>query len=523
MKAIDAKTMRAMDRRAVRAFGMRSIQLMENAGRAAALAVKREFDLCKRPSCRVSIVAGKGNNGGDGFVAARHLKAMGIETRVLLIARQAEVKGDAGVNMKIWQRSGGELISIASLRDLKKHSAALRHSSIIVDALFGTGLSSPVKGLYAGVIGLINSLGKKVISIDAPSGIDASTGAVHGAAVKADITVTMALPKTGLYMYPAREYAGRIEVADIGFPEKLISDARLKWNITCDRFVKGVIATRRPDSHKGSYGHVLVVAGSPGKSGAAYMAALGAMRSGAGLATIALPEGLNLAMEAKTIEVMTLPLPETPDGCLGRVSYKKLRPFLDKASAIVIGPGLGASKETAFLVEMLLRDASLPLVIDADGLNALSGNPRLIRKAKAGVVITPHPGEAARLLGKSSSDIQSERLGFAERLADITGATVVLKGASTVIADPSGEVFINPTGNPGLSTAGTGDVLSGMIGAFLGMGIRQLSASAAAVYIHGLAADEIKKTTGEAGMLATDLLVRLPAILNSLSAGTQKK
>lgn len=523
MKAIDGKTMQAMDRRAVRAFGMRSIQLMENAGRAVALAVKREFDLCKRPSCRVSIVAGKGNNGGDGFVAARHLEAMGIETRVFLIASPGEVKGDAGVNMKIWRKSGGEFIAIASPRDLKKHSAALKHSSIIVDALFGTGLSSPVKGLYAGVIGLINSLNKKVISIDAPSGIDASTGAVNGAAVKADITVTMALPKTGLYMYPAREYAGRIEVAGIGLPEKLVSDTRLRWNITCAKFVKGVLAERRPDSHKGAYGHVLVVAGSPGKSGAAYMAALGAMRSGAGLATIALPEGLNLAMEAKTTEVMTLPLPETPDGCLGNVSYKKLRPFLDKASSIVIGPGLGASKEAAFLVEMLLRDSPVPLVIDADGLNVLRGNPRLIRKAKAGVVITPHPGEAARLLGKSSSDIQSERLGSAERLAGITGATVVLKGAATIIADPSGEVFINPTGNPGLSTAGTGDVLSGMIGAFLGMGIRQLSASAVAVYIHGLAADEIKKTTGEAGMLATDLLARIPAVLNSLSAGTQKK
>lgn len=523
MKAVDAKTMQAMDRRAVRAFGMRSIQLMENAGSAVALTVKREFDLCKRPSCRVSIVAGKGNNGGDGFVAARHLKAMGIEARVFLIARPGEIKGDAGVNMKIWQKSGGELLAIASPRDLKKHSGVLKHSSIIVDALFGTGLSSPVKGLYAGVIGLINSLNKKVISIDVPSGIDGSTGAVNGAAVKADITVTMALPKTGLYMYPAREYAGSVEVAGIGFPEKLISDARLRWNITCAGFVKGVIAGRRADSHKGAYGHVLVVAGSPGKSGAAYMAAMGAMRSGAGLATIAFPEGLNPAMEAKTIEVMTLPLPETPDGCLGSVSYKKLRPFLDKASSIVIGPGLGVSKEAAFLVEMLLRDASVPLVIDADGLNVLKANPGIIRKAKAGVVITPHPGEAARLLGISGSDIQSERLACAERLAGITGATVVLKGASTIIADPDGTVFINPTGNPGLSTAGTGDVLSGMIGAFLGRGIRQLSAAAVAVYIHGLAADEIKKTAGEAGMLATDLLARIPAILNSLSAETQKK
>ncbi|MCR4288482.1 MAG: NAD(P)H-hydrate dehydratase, partial [Deltaproteobacteria bacterium] len=203
--------------------------------------------------------------------------------------------------------------------------------------------------------------------------------------------------------------------------------------------------------------------------------------------------------------------------------YKKLRPFLDKASSIVIGPGLGASKEAAFLVEMLLRDSPVPLVIDADGLNVLRGNPRLIRKAKAGAVITPHPGEAARLLGISGSDIQSERLGSAERLAGITGAVVVLKGASTIIADPSGEIFINPTGNPGLSTAGTGDVLSGMIGAFLGMGIRRLSASAVAVYIHGLAADEIKKTTGEAGMLATGLIAQLPAVLNGLSAGTQKR
>ncbi len=523
MKAVDAKTMRSIDRRAARAFGMRSIQLMENAGRAVALAVKREFDLCKRPSCRVSVVAGKGNNGGDGFVAARHLEGMGVAVRVFLVARQGDMKGDAAVNMNIWRKSGGEVVVIASPADLKRHSAALKHSSVIVDALFGTGLSSPVKGVCAGVIGLVNSLGKKVISVDVPSGVDASTGAVLGAAVRADITVALALPKTGLYVYPAREYAGRVEVADIGLPERLVTDERLRWNITCAGFVKGVLQPRRPDSHKGDCGHVLVVAGSPGKSGAAYMAAMGAMRSGAGLCTIALPEGLNPAMEARTIEVMTLPLPETPDGRLGGASYKRLRPFLDKASSIVVGPGLGDSKEAAFLVEMLLRDSSVPLVIDADGLNALKGDPRIIRKAKAGAVITPHPGEAARLLGVKSLDIQQARLDSAERLAGMTGATVVLKGASTVIAGPDGTVFINPTGNPGLSTAGAGDVLSGMIGAFLGRGIGSMAASAVAVYVHGLAADDIKKTSGEAGMLATDLLARIPAVLNALTAGTQKK
>lgn len=517
MKIADAKTIRAIDARAMKQFGLRGLVLMENAGRGAADAIRWELEALGCPRGRVSIIAGKGNNGGDGFVAARHLANAGARPAVFLLAKPEDLKGDALVNATVWRKMGGEIIPVLSARDLKKYETALAHSCVVVDAIFGTGLSSPVKGLYAEVIGFINGLKRPVIiAMDIPSGIDATTGAVLGCAVRADVTATMALNKPGLCQYPGKEYAGRIEIVDIGIPRSMTEDGTIRWNLITDDIVRRSIRPRRPDAHKGAYGHLLVIAGSYGMTGAAYMAATGAMRAGAGLATIALPESLNTVMEAKATEVMTAPLPEAAGGGLGVVSYPKVKAQMEGKSAVVFGPGIGATADVFSLLENIIRDSKIPMVIDADGLNCLAGNVSVLKKAKAPVALTPHPGEMSRLLGKTTAGVQDDRVGSALSLSKKTGATVVLKGAATVITSPDGQVYINPTGNAGLATAGTGDVLSGMIGGLMAQSLSPPEATVAAVYIHGLAADKLKDLNGgEAGMMATDLFAVIPGLINS--------
>lgn len=524
MKLVDAAAMRAIDNASIYGYGVKGLQLMENAGRGAADIIKRELKAMPGGSANrsVSIIAGKGNNGGDGFAAARHLKNSGIRASVFLLSGIGDIKGDAGENAASWLKMGGEVFTVSSDGDLEKYESRFRHSSVIVDALFGTGLSSDITGLHAGVIRLINSLDKKVVAIDIPSGIDAATGCVLGCAVKADITATMALPKLGLYLYPGRSYAGLIEVIDIGAPACLLEDSGIKWGLITVDGLKAFLKPREPDAHKGAFGHLLIIAGSPGLTGAAYMCGTSSMRAGAGLATIALPEGLNRIMEAKTTEVMTLPLPETEEGGLGPESYERLRPAMKGKRAIVIGPGLGASHGVFGLMERILKEAEAPVVIDADGLNALAGRITALKGTKAKIILTPHPGEAGRLLGVETADIQKDRVKAAERLVKETGATVILKGAGSVVATPEGEVFVNQTGNPGLATAGTGDVLSGMVGGFLAQGRSPSEAARAAVYIHGLAADMIKMERGEAGMMAMDLLPLIPGILSSITRPVER-
>ncbi len=531
MKAVTSKAMRAIDRSAVRDYGMRSIQLMENAGRGVATVVLAELSGMAATAPRVVVVTGKGNNGGDGFVVARHLHNAGVRVSVLALSGLKEMKGDAGVNAGIWWEMGGEFLSLRSGRDLKKHASLLRHSSIIVDGMLGTGLASPVRGLYAGTIEFINTLEKKVVAIDVPSGMDATTGAVLGVSIRADVTATMASAKTGFFLYPGLAMAGRVEVVDIGLPRGLVEDAGIRWNVITGADLRGFLKGRAPDAHKGVCGHLLVLAGSPGRTGAAYMAAMGAMRAGAGLATIGLPASLEPVMEAKTTEVMTSGLPETADKTLGAVSFEKISMLLEGKSALVIGPGLESSAEVTRLLEKVIRGVEVPVVIDADGLNALGGRLRVLKDAsgKGGpnMVLTPHPGEAARLLKVKTREVQADRLGAAEAIAERTGCVVVLKGACTIIAAPgnkgsgrapgskAGEVYFNTTGNAGLASAGTGDVLSGMIGGLLVQGYRPLEAAIAAVYVHGLAADQLAGKSGEAGIVATDLLPIIPGVLNS--------
>jgi len=513
MKAADADTIRSIDRIAIEKYGITGLELMENAGRGVADVVKSAMP---SPGGRIAIMAGKGNNGGDGYVAARHLHNSGFKVTVFSLGRTGEIKGDAALNAASWLKMGGEVRELLSSADLKAAESSLRHSSIVVDAIFGTGLEKDITGIHAETVDLVNSVDKKIISVDIPSGIHATTGAVLGRAVKAHITATMAMPKLGLFLFPGRSFSGIVEVVDIGVPKEMVEDEAIRWNIITEGDLRKSLKPRKPESHKSTHGHLLVLAGSPGMTGAAYMASASAMRAGAGLATLGVPGSLNDIMEVKTTEVMSIGLPETPDKMLGAVSFDAIKAMLPGKTAVVIGPGVGNTPEMMRLIEMLVQEIKVPLVIDADGLNSIAPQISMLKKAKTEIVLTPHPGEMARLLNASTEDIQSDRMGSALRLVEMTGATVVLKGAGTIIASPTGRIYINTTGNPGLATAGTGDVLAGMLGGFLAQGYGPEEAASAAVYIHGLAGDEVKRTQGELGMMAMDLVPLIPRLLNSL-------
>lgn len=516
MILVTAETMKRLDRKASRDYGIKGIVLMENAGRAVSEAVKKE--VAGASNKRVSIVCGKGNNGGDGFVSARHLKNSGFDVTVFSFSRISGIKGDAGINARAWEKMGGPIRVISTSRDVKNSVSILKHSSVIVDAIFGTGLSKDVSGVYKEMIEAINKVSKPLVAIDVPSGIDATSGRILGVAIKASRTVTMAFGKPGLFVYPARDFSGHVEVADIGMPVGIFSGEDARFHLLDDSFVASVVRPRKKNTHKGTYGHTLVIGGSVGKTGAPYMAAMGAMRAGAGLSTIALPKSLDSVMSEKTVEIMTCPLPETASSALGDISIPETVKAMKHKTSVVIGPGLGAGAfdYVSHVVEKC-AEIRIPLVIDADALNAISEDVSVLKKASkkgARIVITPHPGEAGRLLGVSVKEVQSDRLGFAKRLFEKTGVTVVLKGAGTIVA--SGEkVFINPTGNPGMASAGTGDVLSGIIGAFLSQGAPDISAACAGVYLHGLCGDEVAKRRGETGFLATDILNELPVLINS--------
>lgn len=519
MKIADAPTVRAIDKTAVGKYGMTGLKLMENAGRGVADIALRELGGAS-VGAKAVIFAGKGNNGGDGYVAARLLREAGVKVFVFSLCRTGELKGDAAVNASSWMKMGGKVIELLTSDAAQAARRTVEEAAIVIDAIFGTGLTKEVKGVNAEAIRLINGAAKNVLSIDIPSGVNATTGAVLGEAVKAGVTATMAMPKLGLFLSPGRSYAGRVEVVDIGVPKEVIEDPSIKWNLLGPSDMRRILKPRKLDAHKSSHGHLLVLAGSPGMTGAAYMSGMAAMRTGAGLVTIGVPQSLHDIMEVKTTEVMTVGLRETTGRRLGVSSFEEIKRAISGKSALVIGPGAGTSEELMKLIGLILQDIHIPIVIDADGLNSFGTKIASLKGIKSEVVLTPHPGEMSRLLNTDIPSIQADRVGAAQKLVEMTGAVVVLKGACTVIACPDGQVYLNPTGNPGLATAGTGDILSGMLGAFLAQGYKACEASAAAVYIHGLCADEAKKKTGEIGMIATDLLEHIPGLVNSF-AGTR--
>ncbi len=515
MKIATAQQIGNIDRRAIREFGIPGAVLMENAASALVTEMERFFD--GLAGVKVGIVCGKGNNGGDGLALARRLRIRGVPVRVALLATAASFKNEAKLNLSILRRTDVEIVPNASPQAIAE---LIDWSDILVDAMLGVGLSSPLKGKYALTAELMNMAGRPVVAVDIPTGINADTGEVIGSAVRADLTVTMALPKRGLVLYPGAAFAGQVRVADIGIPPEIIEKERIAVGMLHRGLAWGLMGERDRDANKGDYGHLLVIAGSLGKAGAAIMTARGALRNGAGLVSVAAPMGLVPIVQQQVVEAMCIPAAESIDGTLGIGSEEELLKASGRMSACAIGPGLTTHYETVQVVKNLVQRMTIPLVIDADGVNALAGSLDVLMKAKAPVVLTPHPGEMARLLGVSAGDVQQDRINVAQGFAEEYGVTLVLKGSGTVIATPRGEVFINTTGNPGMATGGTGDVLTGMIGGLLAQGYGPTQAACLAVYLHGLAGDLAAADKGEAGMIAGDVIEKIPDAIKKTSATT---
>jgi NAD(P)H-hydrate epimerase len=513
---VGAERMRALDRYTIDELGVPGELLMESAGRAVVDALLAECaDVLAVAGTEVLVLCGGGNNGGDGLVVARHLELLKWPVRVALLGSAARMTGDAAANLARARAAG--------VRIEEGQAADFDGSGVLVDAIFGTGLARDVEGDLARVIEGINTEGRaryRVVSVDLPSGLDADTGQVQGIAVQADLTVTIACPKLGLALEPGRSLAGAVRVARIGIVDALPGELRaegLEAAQLWTRAAAGDALPARPTiGHKGHFGHVLVLAGSEGKTGAAALAARAAGRSGAGLVTLGCPRGLNDVLEVSCTEAMTVPLPDTKERAFAEDALDAAVALAAERDVVAVGPGIGRAAETVAFMRGLAAKSALPMVIDADGLNAFENDAAALRARPAATVLTPHPGEAARLLQSGASEINCDRVGAARELAAASGTVVLLKGAASVIAAPDGRVIVNPTGGPALASGGTGDVLTGVVAALLAQGLSPFEAAAAAAYLHGAAADRVAEAMGSAGLLAGDVADALPATMRHL-------
>jgi NAD(P)H-hydrate epimerase len=503
MKIVSADEMRAIDRATSERFGVPSLTLMENAGAAVA-----DYVLSHHAAAgRVVVICGKGNNGGDGFVAARRLLEKGKSVQVILLADPAELRGDAAV---MFGKLPDGAIAVHSSEELKSERVwQVLQAGLYVDAILGTGFKPPVSGLYADAIAILNASKVRVIAVDIPSGADADViGPQKGTIARADAVVTFTAPRPAHLFSPLT--AGPTVVAQIGSPREAISSA-LQLNVITAADLVELIGPRAEDSNKGNYGHVLVVGGSLGKAGAAAMAGMAVLRAGGGLSTVATAKSALGAIASFHPELMTELLPETDVGTISHSADGRIRELAKGKDVIAIGPGISRDSKTAELVRALVTSLPSPMVVDADGLNAFEGNTGELNGKGRTIVITPHPGEMARLAGCSTADVQKDRLGAARAFAREHRLTVVLKGYRTLVVRPDGEAWVNTTGNPGMATGGTGDILTGIVAGMMAQhGEDAFRAVLAAVHLHGLAGDVMKAIVGEHSMVATDLLQGLP-------------
>jgi hydroxyethylthiazole kinase-like uncharacterized protein yjeF len=505
MRVVTTHTMQEIDKQAIEESGIPGLTLMENAGQSCADAIITEFG----STGRAVIIAGTGNNGGDGYVVARLLRLAGWDVHVFILAEQGRIGGDAAANLArlplediTYCPHAGQLPAL--------HMDEIARADVIVDAIFGTGLRSDVSGVYREAIEIINASGRPVLAVDIPSGIHGTTGRVLGVAVRATITVTFAFAKLGHVLYPGAEHTSKLIVADIGIPPNLMESAP-GYDLLNDDFIRPMLRRRHRQAHKGHFGHCLVIAGSTGKTGAAALAANSAMRAGSGLITLAVAESLHGILETKTTEVMTVPLPDSNSGTVTSSAYPAIEKLLAGKDALALGPGLGRRPGTTALVQTIVESVGLPMVIDADGLNALADDITILRRKKSDtVILTPHPGEMARLLGTSIPDVEAIRISVAQEFARNFGVFLVLKGARTIIASPTGIAAINGSGNPGMATGGMGDVLTGIIVSLLGQRYSAWDACRIGVFIHGYAANLVADEKGEIGMSASDVQEMLP-------------
>ncbi len=513
--AVTSEEMRRLDALTIES-GTPGDVLMERAGSLAAEVLRKRF--ARELSRGVVVVAGKGNNGGDALVIARHLRRRRVAVSVFLAAPPTRLQGDALVNLSRWKRMRGSVTEIepGGVLALAK---ATSQAGVLVDGLFGIGLRGAVDEPSRAIIETLNAAPAPILAVDVPSGLDADRGVPLGAAVQATVTVTFGFPKIGLLVHPGAELAGEVVVADIGIDPGALARATPRGRLLTPDSVAAALPPRLSDSHKGSYGHLLIAAGALGKSGAALLCGRAALRAGAGLVTLVSPAPALTGVLVATPELMTEPLADENGGWRFEADKPAaLLAALEGKDAVVLGPGIGVTPATRALTRWLVESCPVPLVIDADGLNCLVDDVSRLQHKRSSIVLTPHPGEMARLVGCSTAEIQRDRVGAARLLAENQGVVVVLKGSRTVIASPSGLVAINPTGNPGMASGGMGDALAGIIGSLLAQGLGVGEAAETGVLWHGAAADRVARRRGEAGLLASDVIEELPPTLLEMQA-----
>jgi hydroxyethylthiazole kinase-like uncharacterized protein yjeF len=514
MILVAAAEMRRLDALTIERYGTPGHVLMERAGAGATEVLLAQFPHVRRR--RVVVVAGKGNNGGDGFVIARRLRRKGVQAEVVLLGKPQAVKGDAARMLAMLKRARVPLREVNTARDIAKLPERFADAALLVDAVFGTGLNAEVQGLPADLLQLMNSCGVPIFAVDIPSGLDADRGVPLGVAIQAEATATFGFAKVGQVIHPGVQHVGALAVVDIGIADEAVAAVQPRTRLLDADEVRSLVPVRAAESHKGTCGHVLIFAGSRGHTGAARLAAHAACRAGAGLTTLAGPASLNAIFAAGVPEAMTALLDDV-DGFV-RFDEAQVRALLEGKTAIILGPGLGTHEDARKLVRFLLREVALPAVVDADALTCIAADGAALSGARAHAVLTPHPGEMARLLASATASIQADRVATARSYATHNGCVLVLKGARSVIAAPDGSVWINPTGNPGMASGGMGDALSGILGALLAQGLSPAEAACLGVYVHGEVADHVAALRGQIGLLASDVIEGVSAGLSRLRA-----
>ncbi len=521
MKLVTGEQMRELDRRTIEEYGTPGAELMDRAGACVAERVQQMAAASGLADPVIQLIAGRGNNGGDAFAAARYLKEHGHAVDVWLAGSADQVRGDARTHMMRMQATGASVQELATLDDWKDAKEFMPPGDIIVDGLLGIGVKGPARGPVAGAIAYIrnHAADALVVAIDVPSGLDADTGQAEGEVVQADLTVTMGLPKCGLIETDALDYVGDLEVADIGFPDELVEQvpADTERAVIHERDLFSLFERRKRSTHKGDYGRVLILAGSRSYSGAAVLAACAALRSGAGLVTAWVPEGIVSTVAVGAPELIVRGTPETEAGSAASALWSEWSDEFNAFDAALVGPGLTRHEETAALVERIVKESRIPLVLDADAVSVLAGKMDVLAAAECPLVLTPHPGEFAALVGGTVDQIQADRIRSARSAAQSCKATIVLKGANTVVAGPEPPAWINLSGNPGMATAGTGDVLGGVLVSLIGQGFAPFDAARAAVALHGWAGDHAAWRLAQAGIIASDVIEELPYAFKTVS------
>ncbi len=504
--------MREAERLAIEDLGVPGAVLMEHAAIGVVDAIGVGFPQARRVAC----FCGPGNNGGDGLAIARLLDARGYEVELFAVTDGRAYCGDAALQWAICDRLGLKVREVVDEGGIATALEAVLRCHLVVDALFGTGLARPLEGIFGALVTRLSDCERSIVAVDIPSGLDGSSGALLGVHLAADLTVTFGAPKVAHVMPPASESIGELVVSDLGVPPRIFESAPSDLSLLEAHDMRLLLPPRSSTSHKGTYGHTLVVAGSEGKSGAALLATRAAIRSGSGLVTVAVPEPLLEVLESASLESMTIGLPVASGGGLSSRAYASIVEAAEGKQAVALGPGLGTVGETVEVARRVVADLDVPIVLDADGLNAFADRPELLRERRAPLVATPHPGELGRLLGSDAASVEADRLSAARAAVEVTGGVVILKGHRSLIADEDG-IAINPTGNPGMATGGTGDVLTGLVSGFVAQGRTAVQAAQLGAYVHGRAGDLAAADLGEPALTASDLLDRVPAAISELA------